>query len=69
MRPLEKLLSEKEAAEFLNLSPHTLRGDRVRNNLGIPWVKTAGKVGQRGGRVGYHPAALAEWLERRTVRA
>jgi predicted DNA-binding transcriptional regulator AlpA len=53
------LLDPKAAAAFLNLSEWTLAAYRCAGN-GPRYVKL-------GNRVRYTPAALAEWIESRTV--
>lgn len=58
---LEPLLSEVEAAHVLNLSPATLKQDRSRKLLGVPYIRL-GRV------VRYRPEDLRGWIaERRRV--
>lgn len=51
----EPLLTESEAARWLNLSVHTLRNDRSRRLVGVPYV-------QLGRVIRYDPAELRAWL-------
>ena len=53
------LLDEKEAAEFLQVSPGTLTVWRSTGRYGIPFVKV-------GRNVRYRRPHLEEWLEFRT---
>lgn len=54
----EQLLSEEQAAEWLNLSIHTLRNDRSRRLVGVPYL-------QLGRTIRYDPAELRAWLAER----
>lgn len=56
---MSKLLTTKEAAAFLTLSPITLEGYRCRH-AGPPFI-------QVGGAIRYSQDALEEWLRSRTV--
>ena len=53
--PLRPLLNEKQAAEFLNVSPRTLQAWRVKGG-GPAFLKL-------GAAVRYRPEALADWVE------
>lgn len=54
----EQLLSEEQAAQWLNLSVHTLRNDRSRKIVGVPYV-------QLGRTIRYDPAEIRAWLDER----
>ena len=54
----EQLLSEEQAAHWLNLSVHTLRNDRSRRLVGVPYL-------QLGRTIRYDPAELRAWLAER----
>lgn len=58
-RKLPKLLSEKEAAELLGLSPVTLQGWRAKRK-GPPWVRIEGTIR-------YKLEDLEEFLEKNRV--
>lgn len=58
MENLEKLLTETEAAELLGLSPGSLKQDRHRRVIGLPYLKV-------GRLVRYSPADLRAWLAAR----
>jgi len=53
-----QLLKEQELAQLLAIRPATLR--KLRYRCHIPFIKI-------GGAVRYHPAQIAEWLERSSV--
>lgn len=58
MKPQEKLLSNRDAAEFLSVSPSFLNNDRVTRRHSIPYLKV-GKL------VRYRESDLRAWLDRR----
>ena len=58
---LDALLTETQAAEFLQVSPRTLQAWRVRG--GGPRYQKLGRA------VRYQRRALVEWLEARTRRS
>lgn len=51
----EQLLTEEQAAKLLGLSPHTLRNDRSRRTIGIPYI-LIGRAAR------YDPVELRRWL-------
>jgi hypothetical protein len=55
---VDRLMSEAEAAEFLDLAPQTLRHDRVHGQLGISYIKL------RHG-VRYRLSTLVKWIDGR----
>ena len=57
-----KLLSRKEAAEYLGVKPQTLAAWHITGKYGLPVVKV-------GRSVRYRIADLERWLESRTVGA
>lgn len=59
VRRNDELLDEKEAADFLTVSPGTLSVWRSTGRYKIPFVKV-------GRRVRYKISDLRGWLERRT---
>lgn len=60
MQECEKYFANTEAAEFLNLSSHTLRNSRSKGTLcgrqAPPYIKM-------GGKVLYAQSDLLEWLD------
>ena len=56
----QKLLTERELAELLSLSPDTLR--RMRRAGEIPYVAISRR------RIGYRPEEIERWLQERSVR-
>lgn len=58
----KKLLSRKEAAEYLNVKPQTLAAWHVTGRYNLPVVKV-------GRAVRYRVADLERWLSVRTVGA
>lgn len=58
-RPKE-LLSEREAAEYLAISPATLRTWRCIGQPTLPFVRV-------GGAIRYRRSDLESWVEERTV--
>ena len=60
MQEFQKYLANTEAAEFLNLSAHTLRNSRSKGTLcgrqAPPYIKM-------GGKVLYAQSDLLEWLD------
>lgn len=52
------LVDEHEAARLVGLSASTLRRDRARGSLGIPFVSI-------GAAVRYSPEAIREWIQAR----
>ncbi|MEJ5370247.1 MAG: helix-turn-helix domain-containing protein [Bryobacteraceae bacterium] len=63
----KKLLTEKEVAELYGLSAQFLQKARMRRE-GPPFVKVAGRIGQRGGRIRYRPQDVDAWVASRLVR-
>jgi predicted site-specific integrase-resolvase len=59
---LDRLLKPAEAAESLGVSISTLSNWRVQG-IGPAWVKTAGRINKRGGRVCYRESALQAYLD------
>jgi hypothetical protein len=55
-----ELLDQKEAADYLGLTPGTLAAWRSRRQPGPAYIKA-------GGRVRYHVKDLSGWLESRRV--
>lgn len=55
-----RLLTPKEAAEFLGVTPGTLAVWRCVSRYAIPYVKI-------GGKVKYDETDLREWMESRKV--
>lgn len=62
---LERLLTTKEAAEFLSISPNTLKFWRVRGHRFGP---TFIRLGGAGGEVRYSPRDLAAYVRDRSVQ-
>lgn len=56
----EKLLTRKQAAEYLGLKPDTLAGWHSKGMYSLPLVKV-------GNAVRYRLSDLEEWLSRRTI--
>lgn len=57
-----RLLTEKQAADYLATTAGSLRTDRYAANLGVPWIR----FGRRG--VRYSIADLDAYIASRTVR-
>lgn len=55
-----RLLTSKEAARLLGISEKTLRKDRSKHHLGIPFIRL-------GKAIRYDPYALLTWLQDRMV--
>ena len=53
-----RLLSPREAGDWLGIAPQTLAEWRCSGRYGLPFVKI-------GGRVAYRMADLEEWVARR----
>lgn len=64
MNKIEKLISTKEAAEVLGISPAFLERDRWRG-ASIPFIR----IGNGKGAVRYSVASLEEYIQKRTVAA
>lgn len=58
----DRLLSTKEAAVYLNLSPATLNTDRCVGRMAIPYLKLGAKS------VRYRVSDLEAWLKSRPGR-
>ena len=54
---LQRILSTKQASEFLGLATSTLEKDRITGRLGIPFLKL-------GRRVAYDLRDLEAWIDR-----
>ena len=59
---MPKLLTTKQAAEFLSLEPQTLAAWRMEGVRGPPWIKL-------GFSVRYRVTDLEKWLEANTHQA
>jgi hypothetical protein len=59
LREREELLKEREAAQLLKRSVHTLRRDRFEGK-GLPYIKV-------GGQVRYPLSRLSQYLDAHTV--
>ncbi len=69
----ERLLTPREAARLLGVSPYTLHGWRGRNprcGRGPEFIRVGGlpSGGSRHGRIRYRLAALRQFIEEGTVR-
>jgi len=53
------LIDVEQAAQLLCISVHTLRSDRSRKNLGVPYILLSSRV------VRYDPADLRAWIDAR----
>jgi predicted DNA-binding transcriptional regulator AlpA len=56
------LVTTKEMAKLLGISEKTLRNDRSRKHLGIPYIKLGTKI------VRYSPVHAQHWVEAKIVR-
>ena len=54
-----KLLTEKQAARYLQLSPRSMQGWRIRSSAGPPFVKISATC------VRYRRSDLDAWIEAR----
>jgi hypothetical protein len=57
-------LTEKEVHEHYGLPLRFLRSLRMRGG-GPRWIKIAGRIGERGGRVLYPKQGVEDWLASR----
>jgi len=60
IKTISPIAAEKEAAQYLNLSPSTLELDRRIGRLRIPYIKI-------GKRIGYLFCDLDKWIEAHRV--
>ena len=59
-------LKEEQAAEVVSLAAHTLRNDRERKRLNIPYLKFG--AGKRAA-IRYRYSDLLQWLEAQRIAA
>lgn len=60
----KRFCGEREVEALFGIGVRQLRAHRMRGD-GPPWIKTSGKIGQRGGRVLYPISGVQQWLNSR----